>query len=68
MSGGCLTLSPTVRLLALGGRHVADWFEQALVVEAVNPLQGGNLHVQRGWPPRLVIDDFSLVQPDDRLR
>ena len=50
-----------------GGRHVSDGFEQAAVVEPIDPLQGGELHGLEAAPRPASADDFGLVEAVDRL-
>ena len=51
----------------LGGRHVADRFEQAAVIEPINPFEGGVFHCLEGSPRPAPIDHLSFEQADHRL-
>jgi hypothetical protein len=48
-------------------RHVADWLEQPAVIEPVNPLKGCVLDVLEITPRTAMVDDFRLVESDDRF-
>ena len=52
----------------LGWWDVADGFEDAAVVEPVDPFQGGVFDVVEVLPWSLASDDFGLIEADDRLR
>lgn len=64
--GDVLGLSIIARF-GLGGRNVADRFEQAPVVEAVHPFQGDELDGFQGVPGPPVPDHLDLVEAADRL-
>ena len=51
----------------LGGWDAAVVFEEATVVEPVDPLEGGEFEVVEAAPWSLVADEFGLVEPVDRL-
>ncbi len=53
-----------VRLLLAG---VADGFEQAAVVEPVDPFEGGILHGFEAAPWASPVDEFGIVEAVDRL-
>jgi hypothetical protein len=53
--------------LELSRGDVADGFEEAAVVEPVDPLKGGVLDVVDALPWAPPADELGLVQPDDRL-
>ena len=42
-------------------------FEEAAVVEPVDPFEGGVLEVVEAAPGAAVADELGLVEPDDRL-
>ena len=50
--------------LVFGGRNVADRFEQAPVVEPINPLERGVFDVIDTAPWTAAMNDLSLVQAD----
>jgi hypothetical protein len=56
-----------VQLFELGRRDLAVAFEEAAVVEPVDPFEGGVLEVVEAAPGAAVADELCLVQPDDRL-
>jgi hypothetical protein len=60
-------LLTVVDLFELGRRDLAVGFEEALVVEPVDPFEGGVLDVLEAAPRSSVADQFGLVEPDDRL-
>ncbi len=62
-SGSRVSLLVIVHLLELGRRHVADRFQQPLVIEPVHPLQGGDLHVGSASPWTQVVNYLRLVEP-----
>jgi hypothetical protein len=51
----------------LGGRHVADLFEQAAGVEPVNLCEGGELDRPEVVPGAAPMDDLGLEQAVDRV-
>lgn len=53
--------------LLLGGWDHPDGFEQAAVVEPVDPLEHGELDVVDVTPRTVSADDLGLEQSDDRL-
>ena len=56
-----------VARLSLGGRHVADRFEQAASVEPIDPFEGGELDCLEGSPRPTAMDYLGLEQTVDRL-
>lgn len=56
-----------VTLLCLGGRDVADGFEQASVVEPVDPFERGVLDGFEGAPRPASMDDLGFVETVDGL-
>ena len=64
--GDVLGLSIVARF-GLGGRNVADGFEQAPVVEPVHPFQGGELDGLQGAPWPAAPDHLGLVEAVDGL-
>ena len=64
--GGMVDLS-RVACFSLGGWNVADRFEQAPVVEPVDPFQGGELDVFQGAPWPAARDHFGRGEAVDRL-
>jgi hypothetical protein len=56
-----------VELFELGGWDLAVGFEEAAVVEPVDPFEGRVLEVVEAAPGFAVSDELGLVQPDDRL-
>lgn len=46
---------------------MTDGLHQAAVVEPVDPLERGVLHVVDALPGAALADELGLVQPDDRL-
>lgn len=61
-----LGLSKVARL-SLGGRHVADRFEQSAGVEPIDPFEGGELDRLEGAPWSTAMDQLGLEQTVDRL-
>lgn len=59
--------TPIVCLLELHRRDVADRFEQAPVVEAINPLQCSEFDGFDIAPGTATINDLGFLQPVDRL-
>lgn len=51
----------------LGGRHVADRFEQPAVIEPIDPFEGGVFHRLEGSPRPAPMDHLCLEQADHRL-
>ena len=51
--------------LELGWWHVAEFAEQASVVEPVDPFQGGEFEVFEASPGSTVADEFGLVEAVD---
>ena len=51
----------------LGGWDAAVVFEEATVVEPVNPFEGGELEVVESAPWSFVADELGLVEPVDRF-
>ena len=49
------------------GRDVADRFEQAAMVEPVDPFQGCELDILEAAPGATPMDDLILEQADDGL-
>ena len=49
------------------GGPVADGGVDALVVEPVGVLEGGELDVESGVPRSVLVDELGLVQADGRL-
>ena len=47
-----------IRLLELGGRHVADRLEEATGVEPVDPFERRELHVHQAAPGTSAPDDY----------
>jgi len=62
-----LTLSLIARRFELRGWHVPDWFEQAAVVEPVDPDERRVLNVVDVAPRPAAPDDLGLVQAVDGL-
>jgi len=52
----------------LSGRHVADRFEEAAVVEPVDPFEGSELDRLKALPWAKAVDDLGLVEAADGLR
>jgi hypothetical protein len=52
----------------LSGRHVADRFEEAAVVEPVDPFEGSELDRLKALPWAKAVDDLGLVEAVDGLR
>lgn len=52
----------------LGGRDIADGFEQPSVIEPIYPFQGGVLDGLERAPRPTPMDHLGLEQADDRLR
>jgi len=50
-----------------GWWDVSDGFEDALVVEPVDPFEGGVFDVVESVPRFTPVDDFGLVEAVDRL-
>ena len=49
------------------GWYVSDGFEEAAVVEPVDVFEGGVLDLVEVLPRRPLVDEFCLVETDDRL-
>ena len=64
--GDVLGLSIVARF-GLGGRDIADGFEQASVIEPVHPFQGGELDGPQAAPWPKAADYFGLVEGVDRF-
>ena len=64
---GLSFLLTVVVLFELGRRDLAVGFEEAAVVEPVDPFEGGVLEVVEAAPGAAVADELGLVEPDDRL-
>ena len=47
--------------------YVSDGFEKSPVVEPVDVLEGGVLDLVPVFPRRPLVDEFCLVEADDRL-
>ena len=62
--GGVLTV---VGGFEFGGRNVAAGLEEPAVVEPVDVVQGGQLDLLSGAPGAAGLDQFGLVQADDRF-
>ena len=56
-----------VARLCFGGWNVADGFEQAAVVEPVDPLEGGDLDGFEAAPRAASMDHLGLVEAVDGL-
>jgi transposase len=56
-----------VVLFELGRRDVAVGFEEAAVVEPVDPFEGRVFELVEAAPGSAVADELGLVEPDDRL-
>ena len=56
-----------VACFGLGGRNVADGFEEAPVVEPVDPFQSGELNSLQGAPWPAAPDHLGLVETVDGL-
>ena len=56
-----------IRVLELGGRHVADRAEQALVVVPRDPFEHGKLDLVGVAPRAAAADDLGFEQADDAL-
>ena len=54
--------------LGFGGRDIADGFEQAAVVEPVDPFQRGVFDIFEGASRALPVDELGLVQTVDGFR
>src|SRR4029450_5496339 len=61
-----MVLAPVV-CFGFGRRDVADGFEQAMVVEPRDPLEGGQLDRLWRLPRGSTMDELGFVQPVDRL-
>ena len=46
---------------------MAEGAEQAVVVEPPDPLEGGEFDIFEPGPRTAGVDEFGLVEPDDRL-
>ena len=57
-----------VARFGLGGRYVADGFEETAVVVPGDPLESGVLHCLEAPPWSSPMDHLGLEQADDRLR
>jgi hypothetical protein len=53
--------------LVLDGRDVADAAVQSVLVEPVDPVQGGEFEVVDAAPGPFVADALGLVEPDHGL-
>ena len=51
----------------LGGRDIADWFEQPAVAEPVDPFERGELNRLEAAPWPAPVDHLGLEQAVDRL-
>ena len=60
-------LLPEVDGLEFGRRGMPNGLQQSMVVEPVDPLQGGVFDVLDPLPGAAPADQLGLVQPDDRL-
>lgn len=54
-------------LLLLDRWNVPEWLQEAVVVEAPDPLEGGELHVFQPSPGTAAVDHLRLEEPDDRF-
>lgn len=54
-------------MTGLGRRDVADGLEDALVIEPVDPFEGGVFHGVKRAPWTTSVDHLGLEQPIDRL-
>ncbi len=61
------TVVTVVVIFVLGGWDVSYGFEDATVVEPVDPFQGGVLDVVESSPWSLSVDEFGFVEAVDRL-
>lgn len=61
---GLLTIE---HIFELRRRNMADGFKEPAVVEPVDPLQCGELHVFEGLPGATFVDQFRLVETVDGL-
>lgn len=52
-------------LFGLGRRNISDRFEQAAVVEPVDPFEGCVFHGFKGFPGSFPVDDLGLVEAVD---
>ena len=57
-----------VTRFGLGGRDISDRFEQATIVEPVDPFEGGEFHGLRAAPRAAPVDYFGLEQAVDGFR
>ena len=57
----------TIDFFVLGRGKVADRLEEVMVVEPPDPLEGGEFAVFEAPPRPAGIDEFGLVESDDRL-
>jgi len=64
---GCGLLCGIVARFRLGWRDVADWLEEAAVVEPVHPFEGGELDAFETAPWAAAADDLGLEQADGAL-
>ena len=48
-------------------RNVANRFEQPAVIEPIDPIECGVLHVVEFSPGTTMVNDFGFIKSDDRL-
>src|SRR5690606_26012147 len=65
--GGLSLLSAIVGLLVLDRRHVADGFEEPVMVEPPHPLQGRELDILMAPPGSTASDHLRLEKADHRF-
>jgi hypothetical protein len=53
--------------LGFRGRDIADWCQQASVIEPIYPFQGGEFHGLEATPRPAPVNDLGLVKPVDGL-
>ena len=61
MAGVGLTV---VDVFVVGGRDASEVVEDALVVEPVDPFEGGEFEIVEAAPRASVAYEFGLVEPD----
>jgi hypothetical protein len=49
--------------IELGGRDIAKWPHQPMMIEPRDPFQSGQLDGLLGLPGAASVDDFGLVKP-----
>ena len=64
---GWLIQRGVVAFLGFCWRDVADWCQQASVIEPIYPFQGGEFHGLEAAPRPAAVNDLCLVKPVDGL-